>query len=497
MSSLLSVNDVTKRYPGVTALDSVSLSIDAGEVLALIGENGAGKSTLMKILGGVVRPDSGTITINGAPAKIDSVNAAAAYGIAFIHQELNVLDNLDVAGNVFLGREPRKFGLLDNRKMRSDAEKLLVQLGLPISVDTPLTKLSLAQQQMVEIAKALSMNAKVLIMDEPSSSLTLSETEKLLGLVKQLSAQEVAVIYISHRLTEVLEIADRVVGLKDGKNAGQLSKSEITKDAMVRMMVGRDLERNAFQSPTELRVGRLQVESLRTRRYPEQAVSFEVRSGEIFCLAGLVGAGRSELVQTIFGADSAVGGSVKMDGKVLVLRSPISAIAAGIGLVPEDRRNVGLLTAWSIRDNTSLASLSDYANLGLIQGARETEAAQKQSLALAVKATSVSVSAGNLSGGNQQKVVLGKWLLRKPKLLILDEPTRGVDVGAKAEIYQIARKLTEEGVAVLMVSSDMEEVISVSDRIGVMHEGKLTGILTRDEVTEEKIMRLATGTVQV
>jgi ribose transport system ATP-binding protein len=497
LSSLLSVNDVTKRYPGVTALDSVSLSIDAGEVLALIGENGAGKSTLMKILGGVVRPDSGTITINGAPAKIDSVNAAAAYGIAFIHQELNVLDNLDVAGNVFLGREPRKFGLLDNRKMRSDAEKLLVQLGLPISVDTPLTKLSLAQQQMVEIAKALSMNAKVLIMDEPSSSLTLSETEKLLGLVKQLSAQEVAVIYISHRLTEVLEIADRVVGLKDGKNAGQLSKSEITKDAMVRMMVGRDLERNAFQSPTELRVGRLQVESLRTRRYPEQAVSFEVRSGEIFCLAGLVGAGRSELVQTIFGADSAVGGSVKMDGKVLVLRSPISAIAAGIGLVPEDRRNVGLLTAWSIRDNTSLASLSDYANLGLIQGARETEAAQKQSLALAVKATSVSVSAGNLSGGNQQKVVLGKWLLRKPKLLILDEPTRGVDVGAKAEIYQIARKLTEEGVAVLMVSSDMEEVISVSDRIGVMHEGKLTGILTRDEVTEEKIMRLATGTVQV
>ncbi len=497
MSSLLSVNDVTKRYPGVTALDSVSLSIDAGEVLALIGENGAGKSTLMKILGGVVRPDSGTITINGAPAKIDSVNAAAAYGIAFIHQELNVLDNLDVAGNVFLGREPRKFGLLDNRKMRSDAEKLLVQLGLPISVDTPLTKLSLAQQQMVEIAKALSMNAKVLIMDEPSSSLTLSETEKLLGLVKQLSAQEVAVIYISHRLTEVLEIADRVVGLKDGKNAGQLSKSEITKDAMVRMMVGRDLERNAFQSPTELGAGRLQVESLRTRRYPEQAVSFEVRSGEIFCLAGLVGAGRSELVQTIFGADSAVGGSVKMDGKVLVLRSPISAIAAGIGLVPEDRRNVGLLTAWSIRDNTSLASLSDYANLGLIQGARETEAAQKQSLALAVKATSVSVSAGNLSGGNQQKVVLGKWLLRKPKLLILDEPTRGVDVGAKAEIYQIARKLTEEGVAVLMVSSDMEEVISVSDRIGVMHEGKLTGILTRDEVTEEKIMRLATGTVQV
>jgi ribose transport system ATP-binding protein len=497
LSSLLSVKEVTKRYPGVVALDSVSFSIQAGEVLALIGENGAGKSTLMKILGGVVKPDAGAIWIEGAPVTIDSVKASAANGIAFIHQELNVLDNLDIAGNVYLGREPRRFGLLNATKMRADATSILAQLGLPISVDTPLTKLSLAQQQMVEIAKALSMNARVLIMDEPSSSLTLAETEKLLALVKQLSAQGVAVIYISHRLSEVIDVADRVVGLKDGKNAGELSKDQISRDAMVRMMVGRDLERSTFQAPSETGKTRLQVEGLRTRRYPDQAVSFDVRAGEIFCLAGLVGAGRSELVQTLFGADRPAGGSATLDGQPLSMGNPIRAIASGIGLVPEDRRNIGLLTAWSIRDNMSLASLEDYAQGGLIQSKRETEAAQRQSQALAVKSPSVSVHAANLSGGNQQKVVLGKWLLTKPKLLILDEPTRGVDVGAKAEIYQIARKLTEEGVAVLMVSSDMEEVISVSDRIGVMHEGKLTGILNREEVTEEEVMRLATGMVKV
>jgi ribose transport system ATP-binding protein len=495
LSRLLSVENITKRYPGVTALDSVSFVLDSSEVLALIGENGAGKSTLMKILGGVAKPDGGQILIDGAPAKIQSVNTAAELGIAFIHQELNVLDNIDVAGNVFLGREPGRFGLMDRAKMRQDAKELLEQLGLPISVDTPLTKLSLAQQQMVEIAKALSMKAKILIMDEPTSSLTLTETERLLRLVQRLSSQGVAIIYISHRLTEVLQIADRVVALKDGKNAGELVKADISKDAMVRMMVGRDLERRDFDASAPVGEVRLEVKGLKTRRYPTCPVDLQIRGGEIFCLAGLVGAGRSELVQAIFGADIATGGSIEVDGVPLTMGNPIKAIEAGIGLVPEDRRNVGLLTSWSICDNITLADLKEFSRAGLVQTGLEAEAAQKQSLSLAVKSPSVEVIAANLSGGNQQKVVLGKWLILNPKILILDEPTRGVDVGAKAEIYQIARRLTQQGIAVLMVSSDMEEVISVSDRIGVMHEGRLTGILTRAEVTEEKIMRLAIGTV--
>ncbi len=474
-------------------MDSVSFNVDEGEILALIGENGAGKSTLMKILGGVQKPDSGEITFRDRTVKIDSVGAASSLGISFIHQELNVLDNLDVSANVYLGREPRKFGFVDRRQIRTDTEGLLKRLDLPISADTPLRDLSLAQRQMVEIAKALSMEASVLIMDEPTSSLTLSETEILLRIVKQLSAQGVAVIYISHRLSEVIEIADRAVGLKDGKNAGELTRGEMTKEALVRMMVGRDLQREAFQSSADQGPVVLDVSGLRTKRYPHRDVSFQVRAGEIYCLAGLVGSGRSELVQTIFGTDSAVGGTATLNGEPLTLRDPKHSIRAGVGFVPEDRRHVGLLTAWNIRNNLSLANLQEYSRLSLIRFGPENEAAVKQSHDLAIKAKDVNVITANLSGGNQQKVVVGKWLLRKPKLLIMDEPTRGVDVGAKAEIYQIARRLTQEGAAVLMVSSDMEEVLAVSDRIGVMHEGQLKGVLSRAEASEERVMSLATG----
>jgi len=490
---LLEVRNVTKRYPGVTALDNVSASFEAGEVVAIIGENGAGKSTLMKMLGGIVRPDSGEILIGGAPAALDGVVASVAAGIGFIHQELNPLDNLDVAGNVFLGREPARFGIIDRAKMRSDTGVLLKQLGLGFDGDTPMSSLSIAHRQMVEIAKALSLNARILIMDEPTSSLTLAETERLLVLVKELKQRGVCVLYISHRLAEVEEISDRVVGLKDGKNAGQLSREQIDHDSMVRMMVGRDLVRNAYVAGTAKGEVRLSVDGLRTSRYPGCSVSFQVQSGEIFCLAGLVGAGRTEIAQTVFGVDRPAGGTVSVDGKAVPLGNAQEAIRAGIALVPEDRRAVGILVEWSIQHNISLPHLGSLSSFGLVDGSKERSAAEAESALLAVKAPDVSVEVGNLSGGNQQKVVLAKWLLGAPKVLILDEPTRGVDVGAKAEIYDIMRKLAGTGVAILMISSDMEEVLGVSDRIGVMHEGSLSGTLSREEASEEAVMRLAVG----
>jgi ribose transport system ATP-binding protein len=492
---LIEVRGVVKRYPGVTALSGVSLSVSAGEVVALIGENGAGKSTMMKILGGIVRPDEGEIFVRGEPVRIDSVNKSVALGIAFIHQELNTLDNLDVAANVFLGREPARFGIIDRAKMRSDTEALLAQLGLGLAADTPLRDISLAQQQMVEIAKALSLNASVLIMDEPTSSLTLTETERLLKLVRELRDRGAGIIYISHRLGEVREVADRVVAFRDGANAGHLAKDEITHERMVRLMVGRDLERHARGEVAAAGTPRLKVQGLRTRRYPEKEVSFEVLQGEIFCLAGLVGAGRSEVVQTLFGTDPAVGGSVFLDDAAVPLGRPKGTVQAGIGLVPEDRRNVGLIVEWNIRENISLPHLQEYARAGIVDRAAEGEAASNEAKEIGVKAASTEVLAGTLSGGNQQKVVLGKWLLRPLKVLIMDEPTRGVDVGAKAEIYDIMRRLTAEGVSILMVSSDMEEVLGVSDRVGVMHEGTLTGILGHGECSEEAIMRLAVGQI--
>jgi ribose transport system ATP-binding protein len=449
----------------------------------------------MKVLGGLVRPDEGEMQFEGQPVQIDSVRRSVELGIAFIHQELNPLDNLDIAGNVFLGREPSRWGLVDRAKMRDQAAGVLDQLGLKLSPDTPLSQLSLAQRQMVEIAKAISLQAKVLIMDEPTSSLTLSETERLIQVVRELRDRGVGIVYISHRLGEVRQLADRVVALRDGQNAGELARDEIDHERMVRLMVGRDLERMTLPVDRSEKPERLRVQGLRTERYPDREVSFSVAKGEIFCLAGLVGAGRSEVVQTIFGTDPAVGGTVSLDGIPLKLGSPKVAIDAGVGLVPEDRRGTGLLVDWTIRDNITLPTLGHYAKGGLVQGRRESEAAAEQSKSIGVKAPSTAVKAANLSGGNQQKVVLGKWLLAQPKVLILDEPTRGVDVGAKAEIYEIMRRLTDQGVSILMVSSDMEEVLGVSDRVGVMHEGTLTGILSRDECTEEGIMRLAVGAV--
>ena len=492
--SILEMRGISKRFPGVIALDAVDFSIGAGEVVALAGENGAGKSTLMKILGGVYQPDGGEIRIGGAPVAIRGVADATRSGVGFVHQELNVLDNLSVAENVYLGREPRTFGfLVDRAKLNRDTEIYLKRLGLNFAANTPLIELSIAQQQMVEIAKALSMNARIVIMDEPTSSLTLTETERLLAVIKDLKNQNVSVIYISHRLGEIKEIADRVVVLRDGKNAGILERDEISHDAIVKKMVGRDIVRRE-KSATEISTDEaIQIKDFRTMRYPQRSISFAVRRGEIFGIAGLVGAGRSEAAQAIFGVDAAIGGTVALGGKQIKIACAKDAIKHGIYLIPEDRRNCGLILDVPIRENITLPALPRYAAAGLVNKSSESKISQEMCKKLNVKAPSVESNAGNLSGGNQQKVVLAKWLSLDPKLLIFDEPTRGIDVGAKAEIYQLMRNLAESGVAIVMISSDMEEVLGESDRVAVMHEGAITGILDRAEASEEAIMKLAVG----
>ncbi len=499
--SSLSLKGICKRFPGVVALDNVNFSVGCGEVVALIGENGAGKSTLMKILGGVYQPDEGAIDIDGKPVVIRSVADATRHRIGFVHQELNNLDNLDVGANLFLGREPRYGGplmLVDRGRIVRESKPFLERLGLRIDPRTQLRQLSLAQQQMVEIAKALSQNAQYLILDEPTSSLTLAETDKLLATIKELRKQNVGIVYITHRLGEIIQIADRVVALRDGKNAGHLSREQISHDNMVRLMVGRELK-NFYVAGTGGGAGaksRLSVQNLVTHANPRHAVSFEVRSGEILGFAGLVGAGRSEIAQALFGVDPPLSGRITIDGQPLDARNTRSVINAGLYLVPEDRRRTGLLTELTIRENITLPALWRYSVAALIQRQKENTVSSKFAQLLRVKTPSLETKARNLSGGNQQKVVLAKWLSLDPKVLIVDEPTRGIDVGAKAEVYRLLRDLADRGVAIIVISSDMEEVLGISDRIAVMHEGSISGFLNRPEFSEEAVMNLAVGKKQ-
>ncbi|CAN5385696.1 sugar ABC transporter ATP-binding protein [soil metagenome] len=494
MDPILEMRKISKRFPGVVALDSVDLSVFPGEVVALAGENGAGKSTLMKILGGIYQPEEGSIVVNGEVTAIRSVADATAKQIGFVHQELNVLDNLTVAENVFLGREPLIGGfIVDRKKLNSDTEIYLKRLGLDVAGKKPLRELSIAQQQMVEIAKALSLNARIVIMDEPTSSLTLTETDSLLNVIKDLRSQGVSIIYISHRLGEIKQIADLVVVLRDGKNAGILERDEINHDNIVKLMVGRDLQRSKDHVSTRDAVPFAEIKELKTRRYPATPISFDVRKGEILGFAGLVGAGRSEAAQAIFGVDPSVSANISLDGKLVDIASARDAIANGIYLVPEDRRIAGLIVDIPIRANITLPALSRYTSAGLISKKRESTRSAEMCKKLNVKAPSPETNAANLSGGSQQKVVRAKWLSLNPRLLIFDEPTRGIDVGAKAEIYHLMRDLADSGVAIMMISSDMEEILSESDRIAVMHEGKITGILDRAEASEEAIMKLAVG----
>jgi ribose transport system ATP-binding protein len=495
-SALLEVRQVTKRFPGVTALRNVSLTLGRGEVLAVIGENGAGKSTLMKILAGVQEPDSGQVVIDGADVTIDSVQRAQSLGVALIHQELNLSDNLDVGANIFLGREPMKYGLIDRRKIREESTELLKRVGLKVSPDTTVSRLPIGQQQLVEIARALSIDARVLIMDEPTSSLSQHEVDRLFEVVKELRNRGVSIVYISHRLGEVRELANRVTVLRDGENAGNLECGEITHDRMVELMVGRDISEFYARKSHEPGDVVLEVEKLITPANPGHALSFSIRKGELVGVAGLVGAGRTEMLQVLFGVDSAVTGTIRIGGKVVQLRSPIDAINSGLALVPEDRKQQGLILDMAVRTNLGLAGLKRNRKPGgFLNNAIEAAESASMIQKLRIKTPDEKQIVQFLSGGNQQKVVLGKWLAMKPDVLLLDEPTRGIDIGAKQEIYTLMEQLAEEGVAILFVSSEMEEILGMSDRALVMHEGRISGELQRDELSEEAIMQLATGNV--
>jgi len=494
MAPFLELSGISKSFPGVQALREVSLRLERGEVVALLGENGAGKSTLMKILAGLHAPDAGEIRLDGVTVSIPAPADAISRGVSLIHQELNLAPNLSVAANLFLGREPRRFGFIDEAAIASRSRELLVRVGLEIPPSALVEGLSLAQQQLIEIAKALSTEARLLVMDEPTSSLTESEARRLFEVVAELRASGVGIVYITHRLHEVEELADRAVVLRDGELAGELSREELQRGRMVSLMVGRDLERfyaRAEERPPGEPV--LSVSHLRTAAHPRQEVSFELRRGEIVGLAGLVGAGRSELLESLFGLSPPLAGGIVVDGEILVPASPRHAIRAGLALVPEDRKAQGLVVDFSVRENLNLAALEHAARAGFVDRAATDATARESIDDLRIKTPSAEQPVRFLSGGNQQKVVLGKWLAMRPRVLLLDEPTRGVDVGAKQEIYAIVERLASEGVAVLFVSSEMEEVLGLADRVLVMHEGRLTGELGRGEMSEESILHLATG----
>jgi ribose transport system ATP-binding protein len=496
MQPFLELQNISKTYPGVQALNDVSLSVSPGEVIGLIGENGAGKSTLMKILGGVIAPTAGTVRIDGAPRSALTVEEATAAGIAFVHQELNLFDNLDAAANVFIGREPRMGGplrLIDRKRLHDAVRPLFKRLDVEFGPETPVADLSLAQRQLLEITKALSLDARVVIMDEPTSSLTISETRRLLAVVADLKRNGVAIIFISHRLHEVKECADRVIALRDGRVAGHLEKDRIGHDAMIRLMIGRDLK-SLYTPPAATPSGAvLELRGFRTSAFPDATIDLTLHRGEILGLAGLIGAGRTELARAVFGIDRPLAGAVRVNGTEVRVASPSDAIDHGIYLVPEDRKQSALILEDSIARNISLANIRAFVRRGLVSAALEEENAARQIRALRIKTPSAAIIAGSLSGGNQQKVVLAKWLSMKPQVLIFDEPTRGIDVGSKNEIYALMRGLADNGVGVLMISSDMEEVVGVSDRMVVMHEGAIAGELTRDRFSEEAVMQLAVG----
>ena len=491
-SPLLEVRGISKGFPGVQALRQVGLYLQAGEVLAVIGENGAGKSTLMKILAGVQESDSGEFRFEGQLVRMDCVRIATRLGIALIHQELSLADNLDVGSNLFLGREPQRGCFLDSGRQRREATAALARVGLDVSPETPIVNLSPGRQQLVEIARAVNSGARVIIMDEPTSSLSQGETDRLYTVVRDLRSQGVGIVYISHRLGEVKALADRVTVLRDGRNAGELSREEINHDAMVRLMVGRDLVRHHRHS---LGKGQpvLEVRGLRTACHPGCEVSFGIQAGEIVGIAGLVGAGRTEVLRALFGIDPPVAGEIRVAGTRVPSGSPREAIACGLGLVPEDRKHQGIFLEMAVGANTTLASLGRHASWGFLTPGSDRRRALELIQRLDVRPPNPDQTAQYLSGGNQQKVVLAKWLALNPRVLLLDEPTRGVDVGAKQEIYRLMEDLAEQGVAIVFVSSELEEILRMSDRTMVMHEGRISGVLPREAQSEESVMSLATG----
>lgn len=495
-AALIELEGISKRFPGVQALSDVSLRLGRGEVLGLVGENGAGKSTLGRILAGIHAPDAGTVRCAGEAVTLSSVREALDLGLVLIHQELNLADNLDAAANVLLGRELRsgRFpGALDFEVERAEAAKWMTAVGLDVDPTTKVSELPIGQRQLIEIAKALSVDARVLVMDEPTSSLTEPEVERLFKVVKSVAARGVSVVYISHRLREIEELCDRVAVLRDGALVGELVEGEISRSSLIPLMVGREITSLRSGQPLEPGEVALEVRGLRGAVHPEPGVELTVRSGEIVGLAGLVGAGRSELLEAIFGVAPALAGEVQVAGEGLSLGSPRAAIERGLALVPEDRKDQGLVLEMGVRENTSLATIGRDATLGFIASQEEERQAGEVIERLAIKTPSAEQEVRLLSGGNQQKVVLGRWLATSPKVLLMDEPTRGVDVGAKQEIYQLIEELAADGMGVLFASSEMEEVLGLADRVLVMHEGRLMGEVRGAEMTEEAVMHLATG----
>jgi|LSQX01.2.fsa_nt_gb ribose transport system ATP-binding protein len=494
MKPVLEMRSIAKAYPGVIALSGVDFCVRPGEIHALIGENGAGKSTLMKILAGAETKDAGHIFINGSEVHIDSPQEAMRQGVAIIYQEFNLVPYMSAAENIFLGREPASVlpGIIDFGRMYSEAEKIIDELGVALNVRAPVNHLSVAQQQMVEIAKATSRKSGIIAMDEPSATLTEHELENLFALMRRLKSEGVSIIYISHRLEEIFQIADTVTVLRDGALVATKSVADTDRVDIIKMMVGRELEETYPKVQAEHRGVALEVRNI-NREGVLKDISFKVRSGEILGIAGLVGAGRTEVARAIFGADAIDSGEILIDSKPVKIRSSRHAISLGIGLVTEDRKALGLVLGMAVRENISLANLRLLSRLGFIRRAKEREVAKAYVEDILIKTPSVEQAVQNLSGGNQQKVVLAKWLFTKSKALIFDEPTRGIDVGAKAEIYQLMNRLAADGVAIIMISSELPEVLAMSDRILVMHEGEISGELTREDATQERIMHLATG----
>ncbi len=503
---VIEASKICKVFPGVQALKDVDFSLRPGEVLAVVGENGAGKSTLMKILAGVDSQSSGTIKVNGKEARIGTVDRALELGITLVHQELNLCDNLTIADNVFLGREKLVKGLggvkkvvrtVDKATSEAETNELLKKVGLDSPAATLVRDLTIGSQQLVEIAKALSIHAKVVIFDEPTSSLSGPETERLFAVIKDLKDHGFSVIYISHRLGEVKHVADRVVVLRDGEVTGELSADEITKEALIRLMVGRDIEKFYAIKHTVSDQVRLEVRDFIVPKQPGKPINLKVHAGEILVLAGLVGAGRTEFAQALYGVDQPWEGKILIDGKEVQIRDPIDAIRAGMLLVPEDRKLHGLVTEMDVMNNIALPGLKDrLSKFGIIDAPKVRGVSAEMVTKLDIRLHNLNQIAQTLSGGNQQKVVLGKWLSMEPRVLLLDEPTRGIDVVAKEEVYKLMERLSKSGVAMLVISSEMQEVLSIADRIAVMCEGTVTGELLPDQFSEENVLKLATETTR-
>ncbi|WP_432976395.1 sugar ABC transporter ATP-binding protein [Dactylosporangium sp. CA-233914] len=490
---MLVLEGISKSFGAVAALRDVHLDLRAGEAHALVGENGAGKSTLVKILAGAHAPDAGTLRMHGEPLVLGNPADARAAGIAVIYQEPTLFADLSVAENIFMGRQPRK-GLrrIDTAEMRRRAAELFARLGVQLDPDRPARGLSIADQQLVEIAKALSFDARVLVMDEPTAALSGVEVERLFAVARSLRDAGAAVLFISHRFDEVFALCQRITVMRDGRWVSTDPAGDLTVEEVVRRMVGREVGTLFPKEPATIGEPRLQVRGL-TRQGAFHDVGFTVHSGEIVALAGLVGAGRSEVIRAVFGVDRYESGEVLVDGKPLRRGSAGAAIAAGLALVPEDRRQQGLVMELSVERNATLPRRWSLASLGLLFGAAERRSASEWSERLQVKAGRLGDSVSTLSGGNQQKVVLAKWLATRPRVLIVDEPTRGIDVGTKAEVHRLLSRLAQEGVAVLMVSSELPEVLGMADRVLVMHEGRLVADIPRSRADEESVMLAATG----